>query len=65
MWALCWCVWVCIWQDDEFVVYNTEQIRLKYVVQYTLEGDELKEFQPQINTFAELTQLADTSDVCE
>ncbi|XP_051760805.1 protein mono-ADP-ribosyltransferase PARP4 isoform X9 [Ctenopharyngodon idella] len=50
-------------EDDEFVVYNTEQIRLKYVVQYTLEGDELKEFQPQINTFAELTQLADTSDV--
>uniref|UniRef100_A0A8C1L0A0 Poly [ADP-ribose] polymerase n=1 Tax=Cyprinus carpio TaxID=7962 RepID=A0A8C1L0A0_CYPCA len=37
-------------EDDEFVVYNTEQIRLKYVVQYSLEGDELKEFQPQINT---------------
>lgn len=65
MWALCWCVWVCIWQDDEFVVYNTEQIRLKYVVQYTLEGDELKEFQPHINTFVEVTQLAYTSDVCE
>uniref|UniRef100_A0A8C2FYM8 Poly [ADP-ribose] polymerase n=1 Tax=Cyprinus carpio TaxID=7962 RepID=A0A8C2FYM8_CYPCA len=31
-------------EDDEFVVYNTEQIRLKYVVQYSLEGDELKEF---------------------
>lgn len=50
-------------EDDEFVVYNTEQIRLKYVVQYTLEGDELKEFQPHINTFVELTQLTDTSDV--
>ncbi|XP_048050209.1 LOW QUALITY PROTEIN: protein mono-ADP-ribosyltransferase PARP4-like [Megalobrama amblycephala] len=50
-------------EDDEFVVYNTEQIRLKYVVQYTLERDELKEFQPHINTFVELTQLADTSDV--
>uniref|UniRef100_A0A671SV19 Poly [ADP-ribose] polymerase n=1 Tax=Sinocyclocheilus anshuiensis TaxID=1608454 RepID=A0A671SV19_9TELE len=37
-------------EDDEFVVYNTEQIRLKYVVQYSLEGDKLKEFQPQINT---------------
>ncbi|XP_067299712.1 protein mono-ADP-ribosyltransferase PARP4-like isoform X2 [Pseudorasbora parva] len=46
-------------EDDEFVVYNTEQIRLKYVVQYTLEGDELKEFQPYINTFVELTQPAD------
>uniref|UniRef100_A0A8C1B8G9 Poly [ADP-ribose] polymerase n=1 Tax=Cyprinus carpio carpio TaxID=630221 RepID=A0A8C1B8G9_CYPCA len=43
-------------EDDEFVVYNTEQIRLKYVVQYSLEGDELKEFQPQINT-----QLPDTT----
>uniref|UniRef100_A0A672SNB9 Poly [ADP-ribose] polymerase n=1 Tax=Sinocyclocheilus grahami TaxID=75366 RepID=A0A672SNB9_SINGR len=37
-------------EDDEFVVYNTEQIRLKYVVLYSLEGDQLKEFQPQINT---------------
>ncbi|XP_058617206.1 protein mono-ADP-ribosyltransferase PARP4-like isoform X2 [Onychostoma macrolepis] len=43
-------------EDDEFVVYNTEQIRLKYVVQYSLEGDELKQFQPQINT-----QLTDTT----
>uniref|UniRef100_A0A672NHB2 Poly [ADP-ribose] polymerase n=1 Tax=Sinocyclocheilus grahami TaxID=75366 RepID=A0A672NHB2_SINGR len=43
-------------EDDEFVVYNTEQIRLKYVVQYSLEGDKLKEFQPQINT-----QLTDTT----
>ncbi|KAG1961359.1 protein mono-ADP-ribosyltransferase PARP4 [Pimephales promelas] len=50
-------------EDDEFVVYNTEQIRLKYVVQYTLEGDELKEFQPHVNTVVELTQLTDTSDV--
>ncbi|KAK7153948.1 hypothetical protein R3I94_007341 [Phoxinus phoxinus] len=50
-------------EDDEFVVYNTEQIRLKYVVQYTLEGDELKEFQPHINTVVEHTQLTDTSDV--
>uniref|UniRef100_A0A8C2ELV2 Poly [ADP-ribose] polymerase n=1 Tax=Cyprinus carpio TaxID=7962 RepID=A0A8C2ELV2_CYPCA len=48
-------------EDDEFVVYNTEQIRLKYVVQYSLEGDELKEFQPQIST-----QLPDTTpDICE
>ncbi|XP_016309739.1 poly [ADP-ribose] polymerase 4-like isoform X4 [Sinocyclocheilus anshuiensis] len=46
-------------EDDEFVVYNTEQIRLKYVVQYSLEGDKLKEFQPQINT--QLTQLTDTT----
>ncbi|KAL1268030.1 hypothetical protein QQF64_033393 [Cirrhinus molitorella] len=47
-------------EDDEFVVYNTEQIRLKYVVQYSLDGDDLKEFQPQISTFVELSQLTDT-----
>ncbi|XP_043104064.1 protein mono-ADP-ribosyltransferase PARP4-like isoform X2 [Puntigrus tetrazona] len=53
-------------EDDEFVVYNTEQIRLKYVVQYSLEGDELKDFQPQINT--ELTDTTPdilSSDDCE
>uniref|UniRef100_A0A8C1E1X5 Poly [ADP-ribose] polymerase n=1 Tax=Cyprinus carpio carpio TaxID=630221 RepID=A0A8C1E1X5_CYPCA len=48
-------------EDDEFVVYNTDQIRMKYVVQYSLEGDELKEFQPQINTFVELSHLTDTT----
>ncbi|XP_017213366.2 protein mono-ADP-ribosyltransferase PARP4 [Danio rerio] len=42
-------------EDDEFVVFNTEQIRLKYVVQFTVEGDELKDFQPQISTLLELT----------
>ncbi|TRY93758.1 hypothetical protein DNTS_023453 [Danionella cerebrum] len=44
-------------EDDEFVVYNTEQIRLKYVVQFTLEGDELKEFNPQINTSEDLKEI--------
>uniref|UniRef100_A0A8C1KUV3 Poly [ADP-ribose] polymerase n=1 Tax=Cyprinus carpio TaxID=7962 RepID=A0A8C1KUV3_CYPCA len=44
-------------EDDEFVVYNTEQIRLKYVVQYSLEGDELKEFQPHINTHEGLESI--------
>ncbi len=63
-----WCdSFICVFlfkQDDEFVVYNTEQIRLKYVVRYSLQGDELKEFQPHINT--QLTQLTDTTaDVCE
>ncbi|XP_073702024.1 protein mono-ADP-ribosyltransferase PARP4-like [Garra rufa] len=46
-------------EDDEFVVYNTEQIRLKYVVQYSLEGDEIQDFHPHINT--ELTQITDTT----
>uniref|UniRef100_A0A8C1SN22 Poly [ADP-ribose] polymerase n=1 Tax=Cyprinus carpio TaxID=7962 RepID=A0A8C1SN22_CYPCA len=49
-------------EDDEFVVYNTEQIRLKYVVQYSLEGDELKEFQPHINTHGHCVSLVSSDD---
>ncbi|XP_062861653.1 protein mono-ADP-ribosyltransferase PARP4 [Trichomycterus rosablanca] len=38
-------------EDEEYVVYNTDQVRLKYVVQYSLEEDQVKEFQPHIDTF--------------
>ncbi|XP_052004344.1 protein mono-ADP-ribosyltransferase PARP4-like [Xyrauchen texanus] len=48
-------------EDDEYVVYNTEQIKLKYVVQYTLEEDHLKMFQPHIDTSVELTLPTDTT----
>ncbi|KAB5576919.1 hypothetical protein PHYPO_G00204060 [Pangasianodon hypophthalmus] len=37
-------------EDDEYVVYNTDQIRLKYVVQYLLTEDEVKDFQPHVDT---------------
>lgn len=37
-------------QDDEFVVFNPEQVRLKYVVRFSVEGDQLKEFSPDVNT---------------
>ncbi|KAM9487332.1 protein mono-ADP-ribosyltransferase PARP4 [Clarias gariepinus] len=37
-------------EDDEYVVYNTDQIRLKYVVQYFLNEDEIKDFQPHVDT---------------
>nr|XP_055072062.1 protein mono-ADP-ribosyltransferase PARP4-like isoform X3 [Misgurnus anguillicaudatus] len=47
-------------QDDEYVVYNTDQIKLKYVVQYTLEEDQLTEFHPQIDTSEELAQPTET-----
>ncbi|XP_017325371.2 protein mono-ADP-ribosyltransferase PARP4 isoform X2 [Ictalurus punctatus] len=36
-------------EDDEYVVYNTEQIRLKYVVRYFLPEDEVKDFQPHVD----------------
>ncbi|KAL0963603.1 hypothetical protein UPYG_G00308490 [Umbra pygmaea] len=39
-------------EDDEYVVYNPEQVRLQYVVQYRLDSDQLKDFQPTIDTTA-------------
>uniref|UniRef100_A0A8C4EJQ4 Poly [ADP-ribose] polymerase n=1 Tax=Dicentrarchus labrax TaxID=13489 RepID=A0A8C4EJQ4_DICLA len=40
-------------EDDEYVVYSPDQVKLKYVVQFSIEGDELKEFSPAITTSAE------------
>lgn len=40
-------------QDDEYVVYRPEQVRLKYVVRFSMEGDQLKEFSPALSTSAE------------
>ncbi|XP_063743536.1 protein mono-ADP-ribosyltransferase PARP4 isoform X2 [Eleginops maclovinus] len=39
--------------DDEYVVYSPDQVKLKYVVQFSIEGDGLKEFSPTINICAE------------
>ncbi|XP_064413950.1 protein mono-ADP-ribosyltransferase PARP4 isoform X2 [Latimeria chalumnae] len=36
-------------EDDEFVVYNTNQLRIKYVVQFLVDGDQKKPFQPSVN----------------
>uniref|UniRef100_A0A3Q3FBH0 Poly [ADP-ribose] polymerase n=1 Tax=Labrus bergylta TaxID=56723 RepID=A0A3Q3FBH0_9LABR len=41
-------------QDDEYVVYSPDQVKLKYVVKFSIEGDQLKEFSPVVNTSAEL-----------
>lgn len=40
-------------QDDEYVVYSPDQVKLKYVVQFSIEGDQLKEFSPAVSTSAE------------
>lgn len=40
-------------QDDEYVVYSPHQVKLKYVVQFSIEGDEPKEFRPCIITSTE------------
>ncbi|XP_073329534.1 protein mono-ADP-ribosyltransferase PARP4 [Pagrus major] len=40
-------------EDDEYVVYSPDQVKLKYVVQFSTEGDQPKEFSPDIITSAE------------
>ncbi|KAF3843478.1 hypothetical protein F7725_002327 [Dissostichus mawsoni] len=39
--------------DDEYVVYSPDQVKLKFVVQFSIEGDAPKEFSPNINICAE------------
>lgn len=40
-------------QDDEYVVYSPDQVKLKYVVQFNIEGDQPREFSPVIITSPE------------
>uniref|UniRef100_H3DDY7 Poly [ADP-ribose] polymerase n=1 Tax=Tetraodon nigroviridis TaxID=99883 RepID=H3DDY7_TETNG len=40
-------------EDDEYVVYSPGQVRLKYVVRFSMEGDQLKEFSPSVSTSAQ------------
>ncbi|XP_062390725.1 protein mono-ADP-ribosyltransferase PARP4-like isoform X1 [Sardina pilchardus] len=49
-------------EDDEYVVFSPDQVRLKYVVQYTLPDDQLKDFQPSVDTSMENIPPAATSD---
>ncbi|KAE8299772.1 Poly [ADP-ribose] polymerase 4 [Larimichthys crocea] len=39
--------------DDEYVVYSPDQVKLKYVVQFNIEGDQPREFSPVIITSPE------------
>uniref|UniRef100_A0A8C0JCS0 Poly [ADP-ribose] polymerase n=1 Tax=Chelonoidis abingdonii TaxID=106734 RepID=A0A8C0JCS0_CHEAB len=43
-------------EDDEFVVYKTCQVKMKYIVKFCLAGDEVKQFQPGIETELEQDQ---------
>ncbi|XP_070376418.1 protein mono-ADP-ribosyltransferase PARP4 isoform X3 [Equus asinus] len=33
-------------EDDEFVVYKTNQVKMKYIVKFCIAGDEIKDFHP-------------------
>uniref|UniRef100_A0A8C3IAS6 Poly [ADP-ribose] polymerase n=1 Tax=Chrysemys picta bellii TaxID=8478 RepID=A0A8C3IAS6_CHRPI len=37
-------------EDDEFVVYKTCQVKMRYIVKFCLAGDQVKQFQPGIET---------------
>ncbi|KAJ1077193.1 hypothetical protein K5549_005363 [Capra hircus] len=37
-------------EDDEFVVYKTNQVKMKYIVKFSVPGDEIKDFNPCDNT---------------
>lgn len=63
MWALT-CVIPPVLQDDEYVVYSPDQVKLKYVVKFNIDGDKLKEFSPTINTSAEPCPPPSDQGVC-
>lgn len=56
---------VSVLQDDEYVVYNTDQIRLKYIVQYFLPEDEIKDFQPYVDLTLAPQNCASSSHLCK
>ncbi|XP_057563072.1 protein mono-ADP-ribosyltransferase PARP4 isoform X5 [Hippopotamus amphibius kiboko] len=33
-------------EDDEFVVYKTSQVKMKYIIKFCIPGDEIKDFHP-------------------
>ncbi|XP_015672315.1 protein mono-ADP-ribosyltransferase PARP4 [Protobothrops mucrosquamatus] len=51
-----------IFEDDEFVVYRTSQVKIKYVVQYSCVNDKIKVFQPIIQTELEDQSLSFEDD---
>lgn len=50
-------------EDDEYVVYNTSQIKMKYVVQFCTTEDNIKEFCPTVNIAEQDENLEDHSDL--
>ncbi|XP_041858009.1 LOW QUALITY PROTEIN: protein mono-ADP-ribosyltransferase PARP4-like [Melanotaenia boesemani] len=42
-------------EDDEYVVYSPDQVRLRYMVRFCVDGDQLKEFSPTVDVLSELS----------
>uniref|UniRef100_A0A8C3RM59 Poly [ADP-ribose] polymerase n=1 Tax=Chelydra serpentina TaxID=8475 RepID=A0A8C3RM59_CHESE len=49
-------------EDDEFVVYKTCQVKMRYIVKFCLAGDQVKQFQPGTET--ELVQDRPATSHC-
>ncbi|XP_054908980.1 LOW QUALITY PROTEIN: protein mono-ADP-ribosyltransferase PARP4-like [Poeciliopsis prolifica] len=50
-------------EDDEYVVYSLDQVKMKYVVQFKKEGDEKKNFNPDINLTGEPIEPGENPDL--
>uniref|UniRef100_A0A2K5MH55 Poly [ADP-ribose] polymerase n=1 Tax=Cercocebus atys TaxID=9531 RepID=A0A2K5MH55_CERAT len=37
-------------EDDEFVVYKTNQVKMKYIIKFSMPGDQIKDFHPTNHT---------------
>ncbi|XP_068429034.1 protein mono-ADP-ribosyltransferase PARP4 [Clinocottus analis] len=46
-------------EDDEYVVYAADQVKLKYVVQFSVDGERVKEFSPAVDTSEEAPPTSD------
>nr|XP_020444064.1 poly [ADP-ribose] polymerase 4 isoform X2 [Monopterus albus] len=51
-------------EDDEYVVYSPDQVKLKYVIWFSVEGDALTDFGPAVNTSAELCPPSSDQELC-
>ncbi|XP_036396735.1 protein mono-ADP-ribosyltransferase PARP4 [Megalops cyprinoides] len=50
-------------EDDEYVVYSTDQVQVKYVVQFRARDDPVTAFQPTVDVSSDTAQPASTADL--
>ncbi|XP_035248728.1 protein mono-ADP-ribosyltransferase PARP4 isoform X2 [Anguilla anguilla] len=50
-------------EDDEYVVYQTDQVQMEYVVQFTLNDEPVKTFQPTVDLSSDVAREASASDL--
>ncbi|XP_064167801.1 protein mono-ADP-ribosyltransferase PARP4 [Anguilla rostrata] len=50
-------------EDHEYVVYQTDQVQMEYVVQFTLNDEPVKTFQPTVDLSSDVAREASASDL--